>query len=79
MRKTVKMPKLGDTSDEVVVIEWLVEVGATVAPGQPVLTVETSKVNAEVETPVGGIVIELLVAPEDEVAVGAPILILEGD
>ena len=73
------MPKLGDTSDEVVVIEWLVEVGTKVVPGQPVLRVETSKVDTEVVSPIGGRVTELLVAPEDEVAVGTPICSLEGE
>lgn len=73
------MPKLGDTSDEVVVIDWLVEVGTEVAPGQPVLRVETSKVDTEVVSPLGGRVTELLVLPEEEVAVGTPIFILEGE
>jgi pyruvate/2-oxoglutarate dehydrogenase complex dihydrolipoamide acyltransferase (E2) component len=75
----MKMPKLGDTADDVVVIEWLVEVGERVVAGQPVLRVETSKVNTDVVAPVGGSVTELLVAPEDEVSAGAPILVVEGD
>lgn len=78
-RHTVKMPRLGDTSNEVVVIEWLVELGENVGPEQPVMRVETDKVEADVPSPVLGTVIELLVGKDDEVAVGEPILIVESD
>lgn len=35
MRSTVKLPKLADTADEVLVREWLVEVGDDVITGDP--------------------------------------------
>ncbi|HLX77455.1 MAG TPA: biotin/lipoyl-containing protein [Acidimicrobiales bacterium] len=77
MRHTVKLPKLGDTADEVVVIEWLADVGDRIEVSDPVLRVETSKVDTEVVSPVGGIVLEHLVRPGDEVSVGAPIIVVE--
>lgn len=79
MRHTVKLPRLGDTADEVVIIEWLVEVGNRVAENDPVLRVETSKVDSDVMSPVAGTVMERLVNPGDEVAVGSPILIVQSD
>lgn len=79
MKHKVKLPRLGDTADEVVVIEWLVGIGSRVDTGEPILRVETSKVNSDVVSPVSGIVSECLVQPGDEVAVGAPILLIEGD
>lgn len=77
IRSKVKMPKLGDTVDEVLVIEWLVEPGAAVAVGDVILLVETDKVDAEVPAPVAGTLVEQLVQAEDEVATGAPIAVIE--
>lgn len=76
-RSKVKMPKLGDTVDEVLVVELLVEVGDTVGIGDPLMVVETDKVDAEVPAPVAGEVKEILVALEDEVPTGAVIAVIE--
>ena len=43
MRMTVKMPRAADTVDEFVVSEWVVEPGAVVAAGDPIMRVETDK------------------------------------
>ena len=77
MRATVKLPKLGDTANEVVVIEWHVEVGARVTEGDSLLTVQTDKVDVDVPSPTSGTVVEHLVKPDEVVAVGAPIAILD--
>ena len=77
LRSTIKMPKLGDTVDEVLVVEWLAPVGATVAVGDPLMTVETDKVDAEVPTPVAGRLVKQLVQPQDQVATGSPIAVVE--
>ena len=71
------MPKLGETADEVVVLEWAVAVGAAVSQGDTLMRVETDKVEADLPSPVDGTVIELLVAPDDDVAVGAPVCRIE--
>ncbi len=72
MIEQVKIPKLGELTEEVVIVEWLVAVGDTVAVGDPILEVETDKVETQVESPVAGTVARLLVEPGDELAVGAP-------
>ena len=77
MRAQVKLPKLGDTANEVVVISWLVEPGGTVAAGDPLLTVQTDKVDVDVPSPLAGTVVEHLVGPDDEVAVGDPVAVVE--
>lgn len=79
MKNKIKLPRLGDTADEVVVIEWLVGIGTRVSEGDPILRVETSKVNSDVVSPVSGIVSEYLVQPGDDVAVGAAVLVVESD
>lgn len=76
MRTTVELPRVGETAQVVVVIEWLVEPGTTVAEGQPILRVETDKVDADVPAPVAGTLVEHLVAPEDEIEIGAPICVI---
>ncbi len=43
------MPKLGLTMESGTIVGWLVEDGAVVEPGQPVLVIETDKVESEVE------------------------------
>ena len=39
MKETVNLPKLGDTSDEVLVIEWIKDVGDQVEIGDPLVLV----------------------------------------
>jgi pyruvate/2-oxoglutarate dehydrogenase complex dihydrolipoamide acyltransferase (E2) component len=79
MRHTVKLPRLGDTADDVVVIEWIAKVGDRVNQNDAVMRVETSKIDTDVVSPVSGTLVEHLVVAGDEVAVGAPIAIIEGD
>jgi pyruvate/2-oxoglutarate dehydrogenase complex dihydrolipoamide acyltransferase (E2) component len=69
----VTLPKLGDTTTEVLIKQWLQSVGTRVDVGSPLVAVETDKVEVEVPSPVAGILIEQLVGPEEEVAVGEPI------
>lgn len=77
MRHVVKLPKLGDTAEEVLVLEWNVAVGDSVTEGQSLMLVETDKVEAEVPTPVGGVVAELRVDEDDEVGVGEAICVID--
>ena len=69
----ITMPKWGMSMQEGLLSSWLVAVGDTVAEGQPVATVETEKVDAEIEAPGDGVVAELLFEPGTEVEVGAVI------
>lgn len=77
MKMTVKMPRAADTVDEFVVSEWLVEPGATVAAGDPIMKVETDKALVEIPSPVAGTLLEQLVSLDDEVSTGDPIAVIE--
>lgn len=77
MRTTVKLPTLSEAGNEVMVIEWLCGVGDRVKAGDPLVMVETDKVDAEVPSPVSGVVVELLAHPEEEIGTGAPICVIE--
>lgn len=79
MKVTVKVPRLGDTVDLVVIEEWLVSPGDRVAVGQPLVSVETNKASAEVPAPRSGVVGELLVAVDEEVEVGGALCTLMSD
>ena len=79
MKMTVKMPRAADTVDEFVVSEWLVEPGATVAAGDPIMKVETDKALVEIPSPVAGTLLEQLVSIDDEVSTGEPIAVIESN
>lgn len=77
MAQQVILQRMGDTVDSVVVLEWLVAVGATVAVGDALVRVETDKVEVDVESPFAGTVSALAVAVGDEVATGSPICTID--
>ena len=65
----VLLPKTGLNTDDVILVEWLVEEGGEVANGDVVLIMETNKVEVEVEVEHSGFLRHLL-APDAEVPVG---------
>lgn len=77
MKSTVKLPRVAETVDEVVVSEIAVEVGASISAGDILMRVETDKALVEVPSPVAGTVVEILVGVDDEVSTGAPIIVIE--
>lgn len=79
MKVTMKMPKVADSVDDVAVIDVAVDVGQSVAAGDTVLTVETDKTSVEVPTPVAGTIREVLVAVDDEIITGTPVLVIDTD
>jgi pyruvate/2-oxoglutarate dehydrogenase complex dihydrolipoamide acyltransferase (E2) component len=70
--ESLKIPALGELTQEVVIVEWLVAVGDTVDAGDPLVEVETDKVETQIDSPVAGVVRRLLAEPGAEVAVGSP-------
>ena len=71
------MPRLGETTDEVVLLEWLVEVGSQVDEGTELALVETDKVETEVPSPVAGTIAELTVPEDADVNTGDLICVIE--
>lgn len=63
MRKEVVIPRLGssDESGEVKILRWLKQEGDRVRLGEPLLEVETDKVNVEIEAPSAGLLVEIRV------------------
>ena len=57
MTHTVLLPDIGETIDEGVVEEWLVEIGDEVEKGEPILTVEVDKATLEVAATAEGVLV----------------------
>src|SRR5215217_527875 len=74
----VKVPDIGDFSG-VPVIEVHVAAGDTVAPEDPLITLESDKATMDVPSPAEGVVERLAVSVGDEVSEGDLILTLSGD
>lgn len=77
MRTTLKMPKVGDAVDEVVITELLVKVGDAITEGQALFVAETDKTQVEVPSPFTGKVVEIKISQGDEVKTGAQTITLE--
>jgi dihydrolipoamide dehydrogenase len=74
----VKVPDIGDFTD-VPVIEIHVKAGDSVAAEDPLVTLESDKATMDVPAPAAGRVAEVLVAIDDTVSEGTPILELEAE
>jgi pyruvate dehydrogenase E2 component (dihydrolipoamide acetyltransferase) len=77
VRTTLKMPKVGDAVDEVVIMDVLVKAGDAVTEGQSLFVAETDKTQVEVPSPFTGTVVEIKIAAGDEVKTGAPTMTIE--
>ncbi len=67
---TITMPKLGESVTEGTIGTWLKQVGDRVDKYEPLLEVDSDKVNTEVPSPVAGVLVEILVEPATTVPVG---------
>jgi pyruvate dehydrogenase E2 component (dihydrolipoamide acetyltransferase) len=70
MLQGVRMPALGQTSDELRIISWLKKEGDLVEQGEPLFEVETDKVTLEVEAFTSGILRKILHQADEVVEVG---------
>ena len=79
MAKTTRvvMPQLGESVHEGTISKWLVKPGDKVVEFEPMLEVDTDKVNAEVPAPVTGILREILAKEGETVQAGAEIAVVE--
>jgi pyruvate dehydrogenase E2 component (dihydrolipoamide acetyltransferase) len=76
MQYTIVLPDLGQTTNEARILKWLKCVGEPVTRGEPLLAVETDKVDMEVESFENGFLREVLVPEGEKATALAPIAIL---
>jgi pyruvate dehydrogenase E2 component (dihydrolipoamide acetyltransferase) len=74
----VRVPDIGDFKD-VPIIEIMVKPGDSIAPEQPLVTLESDKASMDVPSPLAGLVAELKVKVGDRVSEGSAILTLVTD
>ena len=68
--RDVTLPRLADALVEGTVSRWLKRPGERVARGEPLVEIETDKVNSELESPYEGLLAEIVAAEGSTVPVG---------
>jgi 2-oxoglutarate dehydrogenase E2 component (dihydrolipoamide succinyltransferase) len=66
----IKIPELAESITEGTIAEWLVKEGEKVEKGDPVVELETDKVNVEVNAEVSGVLAEITAGEGEDVEVG---------
>lgn len=80
MKMEVIIPRLGssDESDGVKILRWLKAKGDMVKKGEPLLEIETDKVNVEIEAPDSGLLSEVRAQDGDTVSFNSVVAIIDG-
>ena len=73
---TVTLPALGESVTEGTVTRWLKAVGDDVAVDEPLLEISTDKVDTEIPSPVAGKLLEIKVAEDETVEIGAELAVI---
>jgi pyruvate dehydrogenase E2 component (dihydrolipoamide acetyltransferase) len=69
----IDMPSVGQTTDELVIVEWLKKEGDTVALGESLFSVQTDKAQVEVESVAAGTLLKVLRVAGDTVQAGSAV------
>ena len=78
-RVSIQVPKLGMDTTEALLGKWLVEEGAPVKKGMPLVTLESEKVNFDYESEIDGRIVQIVAAEGSTVPVGEVIAFAETD
>ena len=76
MATNVLMPQLGESIAEGTIIRWNKNVGDSVAQDEPLFEVSTDKVDAEIPSPVTGVLSEILAAEGETVLVDTVVALI---
>jgi pyruvate dehydrogenase E2 component (dihydrolipoamide acetyltransferase) len=76
MAVKVIMPQAGQDLETGIVRHWLKAEGDEVAKGEPIVQIETEKVNLDVEAPAAGVLLRILVPDDTETAIFSTIAII---
>lgn len=76
MATPLPMPKLGLTMEEGTILKWRKGEGEAVEKGEIILDIQTDKVEYEVESPDGGLLLKTLAAEGDVVPCGTDIAVI---
>jgi pyruvate dehydrogenase E2 component (dihydrolipoamide acetyltransferase) len=70
MASDVTMPRLSDSMEEGTVLKWLVDEGAEVKRGEPLVEIETDKANMTYDADADGTLVEIVAQEGDTLAIG---------
>ena len=73
----ILLPKVGMNMVEATVVAWHKAPGERVEAGEPIVQVETDKVDLEVEAPVSGVLSQVLVGVDEDAEVGAALGLID--
>jgi len=76
MATVIIMPRLTDTMHEGKILEWLKKEGEPVREGEPLLVVETDKAAVEVNASASGVLLKILMSPDELVPVEEKIAVI---
>ncbi|HSB78193.1 MAG TPA: dihydrolipoamide acetyltransferase family protein [Candidatus Methylomirabilis sp.] len=76
MATRIDMPQLGLTMEKGTILQWLKAEGEAVEKGQPVVLIQTEKVEYEVESPGAGTLLKVVAAEGAEIPVGGLMAVL---
>ena len=76
MATTVSMPQLGETVTEGTILSWPKKIGETIAVDEALVEISTDKVDTEIPSPVGGVILEILVPEGETVVVGTDLVVI---
>lgn len=79
MTTHVNLPKAGMGIEEGTAVRWLKSVGDKVHQGEVLVEIETAKALQEVEAPVSGRLVSILLPEGETAAVNTPIAVIEED
>ena len=75
----LRVPKAGGIgTTKVKLVHWLKHEGDRVTRGEPVVELETEKVNYELDSPIDGVVVKILARESEDIPVGDPLCEMDG-
>src|SRR3972149_758097 len=77
MAFTLTMPEVGETVTEGTIGKWLKQPGERVEKYEPIVEINTDKVDVELPSPVSGTLVEILAAEGTTVPVGAALATID--
>jgi len=77
MKVDIKVPEVGPNVTEATIVKWCKEVKDPIQENEILVEIMTDKVNTEIESPVSGIVFEILYPKDTVVKIGEVISRIE--
>ena len=76
MAHEIRLPALGQTSDEMEIVSWYKSIGDRVEIAEPLLCVETDKAQVDVESAEEGVLLRILAEPGQVLQTGDLIAVI---